>query len=238
MHDDVDDFEPVVSRLRSVGRQPVDHALEQRVLARARRSRPTWLHSTKVKVAAGIAGGFMIGSVSLASAGALPGQAQDVAHAALGAIGVHVPPGKDRYNGPECGDVANHGEYVDAHPDDPAAGRSPCGKPMRSVNHQKGTGTDPAGTPGNSGAPWATSVGRPGQGQGQGQDNEQDKADKPETDATNPAEPTTTAPTVVAEPTTTAAESETTTTTAEPTTTTSDSATSTTTESTSTTTAP
>jgi hypothetical protein len=240
MHDEVDDFEPVVSRLRSVGRQPLDHAVEQRVLARARRSRPSWWQSTKVKVAAGIAGGFMIGSVSLASAGALPDQAQSVAHSALGAIGVHVPPGKDRYNGPECGDVANHGEYVDAHPDDPAAGRSPCGKPMRSVNHQKGTGTDPAGTPGNSGGhgrpPWA------GQGKGKeknkDKDKEQDEADKPETDEpTNPADPTTTAPAVVAEPTTTAAESETSTT-VEPTTTTSDSATSTTTESTSTTTAP
>ena len=142
---------------------------------RADRAR-TWLHSTKLKVAAGIAGGFMIGSVSLASAGALPGQAQDVAHAALAALGVHVPPGKDRYNGPECGDVANHGEYVDAHPDDPAAGRSPCGKPNRAVNHPKHSDTDPAGAPGNSGRhgppPWA--------GQGKDKDKKQDKADKPD----------------------------------------------------------
>src|SRR6185295_3420639 len=62
MDDDVDDFEPVVSRLHSVGQQPVDHALQQRVLARAHRSRTTWLRSTKVKVAAALAGGFMIGS--------------------------------------------------------------------------------------------------------------------------------------------------------------------------------
>ncbi len=209
------------------------------MLARARRSRQTWLHSTKLKVAAGIAGGFMIGSVSLASAGALPGQAQDVAHAALGALGVHVPPGKDRYNGPECGDVRNHGEYVDAHPDDPNAGKSPCGKPMRSVNNPGHGGKGPAGAPDDAGRhgppPWA------GQGKGKDKDKKQDKPDSPESDKTSDtAGPTTTAPTVVAEPTTTAAEEPTATTAAEePTTTTSDtsdSTTSTTTESTSTTT--
>ena len=99
----MDDFDPVVSRLHSVGQQPLGHALEQRVLARAHRSRSTWMHSTKLKVAAALAGGFMIGSVSLASAGALPDRAQDVARTALGVVGVHVPPGHDRYNGPECG---------------------------------------------------------------------------------------------------------------------------------------
>lgn len=234
MHDDVDDFEPVESRLRSVGRQPVDHALEQRVLARAHRSRLTWLHSTKLKVAAAVAGGFMIGSVGLASAGALPGPAQHVAHSALGVLGVHVPPGKDRYNGPECGDVANHGEYVDAHPDDPAAGKSPCGKPNRAVKHPQRTGTDPAGVPGDAGRkgppPWA--------GQGKEKDKKQGDGDSPTTDlpSETPANPeqntTTTTTTVAAEPSTTTVA-------AEPTATTSvtgDGATSTTIESTTSTT--
>jgi hypothetical protein len=243
MDDELNDFEPVVSRLHSVGQQPVDRALQQRVLARAHRSRTTWLHSTKLKVAAALAGGFMIGSVSLASAGALPGPAQDVARAALGVFGVDVPPGHDRYNGPECGGATTHGKYVEAHPDDPAAAKSPCGKPNKSVNKSKGgTGTDPAGTPGNSGShgrpPWA--------GQGKDKAKEKDKKPDDEDSATDDSEPVTPADqaqstTVAAEPTTTtpAAEPITTTVPEEPTATTSvtnETTTTTTTESTTTTT--
>ncbi len=204
MDDNGDDFESVVSRLHSVGQQRVDHALEQRVLARAHRSRLTWLHSTKLKVAAAMAGGFMIGSVGLASAGALPAPAQDVARAALGVFGVDVPPGHDRYNGPECGDATSHGKYVEAHPDDPGAGKSPCGKPTRAVSHPHGSGTDPAGAPGDAGRhgppPWA--------GQGKGKDKDkQETGDSPTPDVpsimpANPEQPTTT-PTVTEVPTTT-----------------------------------
>ncbi|MEY2415406.1 MAG: hypothetical protein QOH53_740 [Ilumatobacteraceae bacterium] len=203
MDDDVEDFEPLVSRLHSVGQQPLDHALQQRVLARAQRSRVTWLHSTKLKVAAAMAGGFMIGSVGLASAGALPAPAQDVARAALGAIGVDVPPGHNRYNGPECGDVTSHGQYVDAHPDDPAAGKSPCGKPTRAVTHPHGSGTDPAGAPGVVGRhgppPWA------GQGKGKGKDKDKtETGDSPAADSPAiPEQSTTTAPAVTEMPTTT-----------------------------------
>jgi hypothetical protein len=213
MDDDVGDFESVVSRLHSAGQQPVGHALEQRVLARANRSRRAWLHSTKLKVAAALAGGFMIGSVGLASAGALPGPAQDVARAALGALGVDVPPGHDRYNGPECGNVTTHGEYVDAHPDDPAAGKSPCGKPNKAVNHAHPKGSGSGSTPGDARRhgrpPWA--------GQGKGKDKGTDKAtgddqeDSPTTDVpsvapTNSVEPTTTATATEVPTTTTLAE--------------------------------
>jgi hypothetical protein len=185
----------------------VEHALARRVLARANRSRRTWLHSTKLKVAAALASGFMIGSVGLASAGALPGPAQDVARAALGALGVDVPPGHDRYNGPECGNVTTHGEYVDAHPDDPAAGKSPCGKPNKAVNHphpQKGTGAGgaPGGAKRHGPPPWA------GQGKGKDKGTDKDNEDSPTPDSpsvtpTNPVEPTTTAVTVTEVPTTT-----------------------------------
>jgi len=170
------------------------------VLARANRSRRTWLHSTKLKVAAALAGGFMIGSVGLASAGALPGPAQDVARAALGAFGVDVPPGHDRYNGPECGDVTTHGEYVDAHPDDPAAGKSPCGKPNKAVNHphpQKSTGA--GGVPGHAKRhgppPWAGQ----GKGKAKGTDTDKDDSMTPDSPSVAPAnsvDPQTTTPTV------------------------------------------
>ena len=206
MDDDVDDFESVVSRLRSAGQRPVDHAIKRRVLDRANRSGRTWLHSTKLKVAAAMAGGFMIGSVSLASAGALPGAAQDAARAALGVIGVDVPPGHDRYNGPECGDVATHGQYVDAHPDDPAAGKSPCGKPNKAVNHPHPKGGGSSGAPGDAKRhgrpPWAGQVKEKDKG------TDKDNEDSPTTDVpsiapTNPAEPTSTTPTVTEVPTAT-----------------------------------
>jgi hypothetical protein len=190
MHDDDDDFEPVVNRLRSIRKQQVDDALAQRVLARARRSRLAWLHSTKLKVAAALAGGFMIGSVSLASAGALPGPAQDVAHAALGVLGVDVPPGHDRYNGPECGGATTHGEYVDAHPDDPAAAKSPCGKPNRAVAHPHGNGTDPAGAPGGAKSPGPP----PWAGHGKGSEKDKNKDDEESTVDTTTSASTTTAP--------------------------------------------
>ena len=119
------DEEQLVSRLQELGRQPVDAPTAERVLARAGRTRLAAWRSTKAKVAAGIAGGFLAGSVGLASAGTLPAPVQDVAHGALGAVGINVPPGHSRYNGPECGGTyANHGAYVRAHKGDPAAARS------------------------------------------------------------------------------------------------------------------
>src|SRR3954465_2509876 len=114
MNDDVDDVDPVVSRLQAIGANPLDPELRDRVLARAHRPRRGWIHATRFKVAAAMAGGFMIGSMGLASAGALPGPAQGVAHATLDAVGVHLPPGHDRYNGPECGGATTHGQYVQA----------------------------------------------------------------------------------------------------------------------------
>jgi hypothetical protein len=203
MHDDADDVDPLIERLHTMGQQPMDHALGQRVLARAHRSRSTWLHSTKLKVAAALAGGFMIGGVGMASAGALPGRAQDVAHAALSAVGVHVPPGHDRYNGPECDGATTHGQYVKAHPDDPAAATSPCGKPNRAVNHPQtnttGPPTAPDGSKRHGPPPWA--------GNGKEKDKGKDKVED-EGDSSTSVSPSPTAPEPEPEPeptTTTAA---------------------------------
>src|SRR5439155_16774817 len=92
-----------------------------------------WWRSTRTKVAAALASGFLLGSVGLASAGTLPDPVQEAAHSALGAVGVSVPPGHDRYNGPECGGrFANHGQYVKAHKGDTGAAKSRCGKPNRA----------------------------------------------------------------------------------------------------------
>ncbi len=105
--------------------------------------------STKVKVGAAFGIGILVGSAGLATAGALPGPAQGVAHTVLSTVGVHVPGGPQRYDGPECGGTyKNHGQYVRSHTQDPDAGQSRCGKPI-----QAGTGsdsTDGPDTPGNS----------------------------------------------------------------------------------------
>jgi hypothetical protein len=64
-----------------------------------------------------------------------------MAHGALDAVGVHVPPGHVRYNDPVVcpgGPYRNHGAYVRAHKSDPNAGNSPCGKPVQSVNPSGG----------------------------------------------------------------------------------------------------
>src|SRR5579859_5675698 len=103
----------------------------------------------------------MLGSAGLATAGALPGPAQDVAHNTLSKVGLDVAKshGPARYNGPECGTdpqthqpFANHGQYVRAHKADPTAGSSRCGMPV-----QAGTGTTNDSEP-----PDASQAGPPG----------------------------------------------------------------------------
>jgi hypothetical protein len=212
----------VAERLRAYGHQPIEREVAQAVLARATRSR-SWFRSTKLKVAAAAAGGFLLGGAGLASAGTLPAPAQSVAHSALGAVGIDVPPGHDRYSGPECGGTyANHGQYVRSHKDDPSAGQSPCGKPMRSVTHTT-TGapadTDTTGGDdevGHGPPPWAAAGGH-----GKGKDKHADEDESTPRAAGPTTTVTTEAPTTTTTdaPTTTTTEAPTTTTTEAPTTT-------------------
>jgi hypothetical protein len=89
----------------------------------------------RIRIVAAVAAGFLAGSVGLASAGALPAGTQEVAHDALGAVGVTVPR-PERYQGPECGgDVKkNHGQYVRSQPKEKRAeaAASRCGKPVQA----------------------------------------------------------------------------------------------------------
>src|SRR5262245_789218 len=127
----------VTERLRTFGSTPLADDVANATFARvsARRARAS---AGRVKwVVAATVAGFMAGSVGLAAADVLPAPVQDVAHHALDTVGVHVPPGHQRYNDPTTcpgGPYANHGAYVRAHHDDPNAGSSPCGKPLRSVD--------------------------------------------------------------------------------------------------------
>ena len=145
----MEEHQPVIDSLRALGRKPIDPVTANRHLTQMDGVRARTPFSTKVKVGAAFGIGILVGSAGLASAGALPGPAQGVAHTVLSTVGVHVPGGPQRYNGPECGGTyKNHGQYVRSHTQDPNAGQSRCGKPI-----QAGTGsdsTDGPDTPGNS----------------------------------------------------------------------------------------
>src|SRR5687767_929616 len=128
-----DDLE---ARLRRFGQAPIPpevaathrHAMAQAV-SRPRRARFGW----KAVALAGVAG-FFAGSTALAAAGSLPAPAQDVAHDALGAVGISVP--RSTEGCPEGSSYRNHGEYVAAVEaaggDVRAAAHSDCGKPVPS----------------------------------------------------------------------------------------------------------
>jgi hypothetical protein len=151
----------LIARLRALGSQPVRPEVAGRHLA-AIGAEPGQVRgstrSHRLRIVSAFAVGLLAGTSGLASAGALPDGAQEVAHRTLGAVGLNVPHG-DRYEGTECGgEVKNHGQYVRSQPKDnrAEAAASRCGKPV-----QAGTGDDPAGGPGGQGAecqgppPWA-----------------------------------------------------------------------------------
>src|SRR4051812_14434334 len=96
------EFEPVIARLRQVGRQPVDPAVATAHLAMLAAVPPrgsSWWRrprtaAGKVRVGVAVAlAGSLAGTTGLAFAGALPNPAQQVAHDALQVVGVSVPAG-------------------------------------------------------------------------------------------------------------------------------------------------
>jgi hypothetical protein len=184
-----DSHDELVQRLRVMGATPLDagaaHKVHNRVLGfRASRS---GLKTVRWVMAAALAG-FVAGSVGLAAADVLPAPAQDAVHNALNVVGVHVPPGHERYNDPAVcpgGPYRNHGEYVRTHKDDPDAGASPCGKPIKSLTKDdKSDGDNRPSTPRtNQGAQKPDKSNKNNNGQGHG---------KPADDKPNTAPPSTT----------------------------------------------
>lgn len=176
----MDDHAPLVERLRDLGRRPIDPAISRDHLSAMAGVRPrrgqAW---TRLKVGGAFAAGLLLGGTGLASAGALPGPAQNVAHTTLSKVGVNVPHGTARFNDPAvCGlDPAtqqpfrNHGQYVKAHKGDPAAAQSRCGKPLKA-----GTGADPGSPPKPAEDP--ADPNRPGGGNGKGNGNGRGNGDK------------------------------------------------------------
>jgi hypothetical protein len=170
-HISEDEYRHVIERLQAFGSAPLAVGIPNR--ARAVRGRKARVSGGRAKwLIAGSLAGFMAGSVGLAAADVLPAPVQDVAHHALDSVGVHVPPGHQRFNDPATcpgGPYANHGAYVRAHHDDPNAGSSPCGKPVQAVNPGQDSNSDEQ--PGNHGKGSKPNGTNPGNGKGKGHDN-------------------------------------------------------------------
>ena len=129
-----------ITRLRALGRRPVDtHLASGHLAAMATTSGAVSRPKHRLRTVAAFAVGLVVGTSGLATAGALPHGAQEIAHRTLGSVGVKVPHG-DRYQGEECGGVVkNHGQYVRSQPKGSraTAAKSRCGKRV-----QAGTGED------------------------------------------------------------------------------------------------
>jgi hypothetical protein len=168
---DMDEHDPVIDRLGRLARQPLDPATTARHLEQmARAPRTRRASGVRWKVGVAFFAGLLLGGTGLATAGALPGPVQNVAHTTLSDVGVNVPDGHGpkRYNGPECGTdpqtgqpFKNHGQYVKAHKNDPNAGQSRCGKPVQAGTETPGV-TEPPESPEPTDAPEPTEV--PGKG--------------------------------------------------------------------------
>jgi hypothetical protein len=157
----MDEQDHLIDRLRSLGRQPVDATVAAHHLRAIAGFGGRTGRAVKFKVGAALLAGFMLGGAGLATAGALPGPAQNVARTALSKMGLDVPTshGPARYNDPKCGTdpnthqaFKNHGQYVRVHKGDPNAGSSRCGKPIQAAvdttNDTEAPGTGHIAPPG------------------------------------------------------------------------------------------
>jgi hypothetical protein len=121
----MDEHDDLIERLRRFGRRPVGDEVSAGHLAAIEASPGGARIRTgrqRLRIIAAFTVGLVAGTSGLATAGALPDGAQEVAHRTLGAVGINVPHG-DRYWGQECAGEAkkNHGQYVRSQPKDKRA---------------------------------------------------------------------------------------------------------------------
>lgn len=92
------DADHTEERLAALGRQPIDPDVRAAHLRRADAAspEPTRRRFGPAAIAAAAVVGFFVGSAGLATAGALPDPAQNVAHDVLGVVKVEVPEGGNR----------------------------------------------------------------------------------------------------------------------------------------------
>ena len=139
------------NRLRSMGTRPVDADVQESHLRRIESVAPVGAVATgkrfgPVAVAAACVFGFLAGSTGLAMAGALPDQAQEVAHDVLGVVQVDVPAGKEGKRGP-CVSAAAKIEDEDAK----KAAKDACPKGPIDNDQPDGDDSDEPDAPGRSG---------------------------------------------------------------------------------------
>jgi hypothetical protein len=202
----MDEHDDLIERLRRFGRRPVGDEVSAGHLAAIEASPGGARIRTgrqRLRIIAAFTVGLVAGTSGLATAGALPDGAQEVAHRTLGAVGINVPHG-DRYWGQECAGEAkkNHGQYVRSQPKDKRAeaAASRCGKPV-----QAGAGGDDSSGGGTVAGcqgppPWA-GKGKPDAaakaarkqacGQGQDDDGDDDKGTPAPAAGVQPAAPVT-----------------------------------------------
>jgi hypothetical protein len=118
--------EELARRLAAFASAPLDPNVAARCTRRLRDGLRARRRATRAAVlVAALVGTMLLSGVGLAAADTLPDPVQEVAHTTLAKVGVHVPPGHERYNDPVVcpgGPYKNHGAYVRAHKDDPDAG--------------------------------------------------------------------------------------------------------------------
>lgn len=186
--------EDLISRLRALGRRPVSPEVAGTHLAAISEAvDSSGARAHRMKIVAAFVVGLVAGTSGLATAGALPDGAQEVAHRTFGAVGIKVPHG-DRYWGQECAGEAkkNHGQYVRSQPKDKRAeaAASRCGKPVQAGGDDSAGGGDEKGAGCQGPPPWA-GKGKPDeaakaarkQACGQGNDEKGDEAPAPSTQA-------------------------------------------------------
>lgn len=133
-------------RLRSLGEQPIDLDTEAAHLSRMAAvdavAGPRRRRFGPLAVAGAGVVGFLAGSTGLAMAGALPDDAQGVAHDVLAVVQVDVPDGKDGKRGP-C--VSEAAKIDDADEKQAAKDACPKGPPVSTPAAGDGDVGDPPG---------------------------------------------------------------------------------------------
>ncbi|GIU84178.1 MAG: hypothetical protein KatS3mg008_0953 [Acidimicrobiales bacterium] len=154
-------------RLRRLGAAPIDQSVRSRHLAAVRSALLAEGHAAgvpgswaspwrrRLRTAAAFAVGLLLGGTGLATAGALPGPAQDAAADVLSVFGLDVP--RSTEGCPAGKTYRNHGEFVSevasSGGDAAEAARSACGKPLRGAEGGTGKARDQEGAGARTGRP-------------------------------------------------------------------------------------
>ena len=131
------EFDDLESRLRVLGSEPVDPAVQSRHLTAM--SAVHWRRSRlgRAKVVAAFAAGIVLGGTGLASAGAMGESVKNSVADAAAKVNLNLPGGTPRVQCTGQAEGETHGQYVKGattKEDKQARAKSNCGKPLVSEN--------------------------------------------------------------------------------------------------------